>query len=139
MTEESAITAQSAVAHFAAHIASAIREASSSMRQQRVASSRYQRARVISERITRNAEAPTPVQPGNEAVADQAMGDIQALSDALRHLPWLCSIEDSDRDQAVSFHRRVVEVLEQRMGSERCQRYRFDPVFLRRCLDLLGA
>ncbi|TVR47007.1 MAG: hypothetical protein EA402_01935 [Planctomycetota bacterium] len=138
MDDAITVSPSNAVALFACHLATAIREASSAMRQQRVLSTRYAKARSITERISGGAQSQPPeVNQGNDRQQDGILADIQALSDAMRHLPWLTSADAEQRRQGIDFHRRVIEVLAARFGEQRALLYKFDAPYLARCLQAM--
>ena len=133
MFDDYEITGTTAVGLFAAHLGMVIRTASSFVREQRSATSRHQRSRHISERITRGQAQPPPTTGGDERAADRAIEDIQLLSDALSNLGWLANADPKHCREAIAYHLRVIESLESRLG-ERAGGYRFEPQYLRRCL-----
>ena len=125
------------VAHFASHLATAIREASSAIKSERSATNSHKRAVSISERISRKASNTPQTKSGDEQFVDQVILDIQALSEAMRHLPWLLHEEADERSKAITFHRKVIQALAKRFDEERSDLYRYDEVFLSRCLETL--
>ena len=137
MADEYTIDGGTAVSLFAAHMAASIRAAASACRQQREVSTRYERARHISERITKGMVKEPPMAPGDDSQAGQALLDVQALADALRHIPWLCDGDPQERLSAVEHHRQVVAVLQRRFG-DRAAKYHFDEHYLRRCLEVVA-
>lgn len=124
-----------AVTILASHLASCIRMAATVVGHQRQASTRYERARAISERLTGDDRvAAVATSKGDDNLERQALSDIQAFADAMRHLAWLHAETRDERQQAVEHYRRVLEALASRMGPRRAQDYRFDAELCARCL-----
>ncbi|TVR11222.1 MAG: hypothetical protein EA401_11315 [Planctomycetota bacterium] len=125
-----------AVTILASHLASCIRMAASVVGEQRQASTRYERARAISQRLTGDDRAAdVAASKGDDQLEARALSDIQAFADAMRHLPLLHADDADERQQAIEHYRRVLDVLEGRMGPRRAQQYRFDAELCERCLQ----